>query len=95
MITSPRHLEIVQRELRRLHRQAARRTSPDKRTGQRASQRWHRTQARIAALTLSGTAHAFALLKRAFFAGLKHFYPSSSANLERTRIGGRYDVVRA
>ncbi|MEO6089688.1 MAG: IS607 family element RNA-guided endonuclease TnpB [Umezawaea sp.] len=50
VITNPRHLEIAQRELRRLHRQAARRTGPDHRTRRQPSQRWHRTRARIAKL---------------------------------------------
>jgi putative transposase len=45
-----RHLEIAQRELRRLQRQAARRTGPDRRARQRPSQRWRKTQARIARL---------------------------------------------
>jgi putative transposase len=50
VIANPKHLEIAQRRLRRLHRQAARRTGPDQRTGQRPSQRWRKTQARIAKL---------------------------------------------
>jgi putative transposase len=50
VIADPRHLEVVLRELRRLQRQAARRTGPDRRTRQRPSQRWRRTQARIARL---------------------------------------------
>jgi putative transposase len=47
-IANPKHLEIAQRELRRLQRQAARRLGPDKRRKTRPSNRWHRTQARIA-----------------------------------------------
>jgi putative transposase len=50
VIANPRHLEIAQRELRRLQRQAARRTGPDRRARQRPSQRWRKTQARIARL---------------------------------------------
>ncbi|MEO6081986.1 MAG: IS607 family element RNA-guided endonuclease TnpB, partial [Umezawaea sp.] len=50
VIANPRHLEVAQRELRRLQRQAARRTGPDRRTRQQPSQRWQRTQARIAKL---------------------------------------------
>ncbi|WP_439663988.1 IS607 family element RNA-guided endonuclease TnpB [Lentzea sp. HUAS TT2] len=48
IVPNPRHLDIAQRELRRLQRQAARRTGPDKRTGQKPSNRWRTTQARIA-----------------------------------------------
>ncbi|MEO6083298.1 MAG: IS607 family element RNA-guided endonuclease TnpB [Umezawaea sp.] len=50
VIANPRHLEVALRELRRLQRQAARRTGPDRRTRQQPSQRWHRAQARIARL---------------------------------------------
>jgi putative transposase len=50
VIANPKHLEIAQRELRRLQRQAARRRGPDKRTRQQPSARWRRTQARIAKL---------------------------------------------
>jgi putative transposase len=50
VIANPRHLEIAQRELRRLQRQASRRIGPDKRTRQQPSQRWRTTQARIARL---------------------------------------------
>ena len=50
VIANPRHLDVAQRELRRLHRQAARRTGPDRRTRQQPSRRWHRTQVRIAKL---------------------------------------------
>jgi putative transposase len=50
VIANPRHLEVALRELRRLQRQAARRTSPDSRIGRRPSQRWRLTQARIATL---------------------------------------------
>jgi putative transposase len=48
MVPNPRPLEHAQRRLRRLNRQAARRTGPDRRTGQRPSARWRTTQARIA-----------------------------------------------
>ena len=50
VIANPRHLEVAQRELRRLQRQASRRVGPDKRTRQVPSQRWRTTQARIAKL---------------------------------------------
>src|ERR1700716_4156896 len=50
IIANPRHLEVAQRELRRLQRQASRRIGPDKRTRQVPSQRWRTTQARIAKL---------------------------------------------
>lgn len=50
IIANPKHLEIAQRELRRLQRQAARRAGPDKRTRQKPSARWCKTQARIAAV---------------------------------------------
>lgn len=50
VITNPRHLETAQRELRRLQRQAARRVGPDRRTSQRPSARWRKTQARIGRL---------------------------------------------
>ncbi|MEU6265110.1 IS607 family element RNA-guided endonuclease TnpB [Saccharopolyspora shandongensis] len=50
VIANPKHLEIAQRELRRLQRQAARRTGPDKRTKRKPSARWRKTQARTAKL---------------------------------------------
>jgi putative transposase len=50
VIANPRHLDMALRELRRLQRQAARRSGPDRRTRQRPSQRWHRSQARITKL---------------------------------------------
>jgi putative transposase len=50
VIANPRHVEIAQRELRRLPRQASRRVGPDRRTRQVPSARWRKTQARIAAL---------------------------------------------
>ncbi|MEO6090431.1 MAG: IS607 family element RNA-guided endonuclease TnpB [Umezawaea sp.] len=49
-IANPRHLDIALRKLRGLQRQASRRTGPDCRTRQQPSQRWRRTQARIARL---------------------------------------------
>lgn len=49
-IANPKHLEVAQRELRRLQRQASRRNGPDKRTRQQASNRWRKTQARITKL---------------------------------------------
>ncbi|MGW6931198.1 IS607 family element RNA-guided endonuclease TnpB [Lentzea sp. NPDC054927] len=50
IVPNPKHLEVAQRELRRLQRQAARRTGPDRRTGRAPSNRWRKTQARIARL---------------------------------------------
>ncbi|SDN03148.1 transposase [Lentzea albidocapillata subsp. violacea] len=50
VIANPRHLEVAQRELRRLQRQAARRSGPDRRVRRRPSGRWRKTQARIARL---------------------------------------------
>jgi putative transposase len=49
-VANPRHLEVAQRQLRRLQRQAARRRGPDKRTEARPSSRWRKTQARITQL---------------------------------------------
>jgi putative transposase len=49
VIANPKHLELALSRLRRLHRQAARRLGPDRRTpGQQPSHRWRRTQTRIA-----------------------------------------------
>jgi putative transposase len=50
VIPNPRHLAAAQRELRRLQRQATRRTGPDRRTRREPSARWRTTQARIARL---------------------------------------------
>jgi putative transposase len=50
VIANPKHLEVARRELRRLQRRAARRVGPDKRTQRQPSQRWRKTQARIARL---------------------------------------------
>jgi putative transposase len=50
VIANPRHLEIAQRELRRLQRQACRRQGPDRRTKTTPSGRWRKTQARIGQL---------------------------------------------
>jgi putative transposase len=50
IIANPRHPEVALKELRRLQRQASRRVGPDKRTRGVPSQRWRRTQARIAKL---------------------------------------------
>jgi putative transposase len=47
-VPNPRPLETARRQLRRLNRQASRRTRPDRRTGQQPSARWCKTQARIA-----------------------------------------------
>ncbi|MEU1837150.1 IS607 family element RNA-guided endonuclease TnpB [Micromonospora chersina] len=49
---NPRHLSNAQRRLRRLARSMARKTGPDRRTGQRPSNRWQRAHARL------GRAHA-------------------------------------
>jgi putative transposase len=50
VIPNRRHLEVAQRELRRLQRQASRRVGPDRRTRQVPSARWRNTQARIVRL---------------------------------------------
>ncbi|QIZ34222.1 IS607 family element RNA-guided endonuclease TnpB [Saccharopolyspora sp. ASAGF58] len=50
VIDNPKHLEVALRELRRLQRQASRRIGPDHRSGQKPSNRWRKTQARIATL---------------------------------------------
>jgi putative transposase len=50
VIANPRHLEVALRELRRLQRAASRRIGPDRRIGRRPSNRWCRTQVRIAKL---------------------------------------------
>ncbi|MGH3863097.1 IS607 family element RNA-guided endonuclease TnpB [Actinokineospora sp.] len=47
VIANPRHLDVMLRELRRLQRQAARRTGPDRRTRRAPSGRWLTTQTRI------------------------------------------------
>ncbi|HEY3609247.1 MAG TPA: IS607 family element RNA-guided endonuclease TnpB [Pseudonocardiaceae bacterium] len=57
IVPNPKHLELAQRELRRLQRQATRRTGPDRRTRQQPSGRWRRTQARITRLH-TAVAHA-------------------------------------
>ena len=44
VIPNPRHLEVAQRELRRLQRQAASRIGPDRRTRQVPSARWRKTR---------------------------------------------------
>jgi putative transposase len=50
IIPNPKYLEVAQRELRRWQRQASRRVGPDKPTGRKPSQRWRKTQTRIAKL---------------------------------------------
>jgi putative transposase len=50
VVPNPKHLEVAQRELRRLQRQAARRTGPDRRARRAPSTRWRKTQARVAKL---------------------------------------------
>ncbi|GGM82974.1 transposase [Lentzea pudingi] len=57
VIANPRHLEAALRKLRRLQRQAARRTGPDRRTRRPPSARWRKTWARIAVLH-AGVANA-------------------------------------
>ncbi|SMC65430.1 IS607 family element RNA-guided endonuclease TnpB [Lentzea albidocapillata] len=49
-IANPQHLEPALRQLRRLQRQAARRTGPDRRTRRVPSNRWRRTQDRVTRL---------------------------------------------
>jgi putative transposase len=46
-VPAPKPLAAAQARLRSLQRKAARQIGPDRRTGQRASRRWRRTQARI------------------------------------------------
>jgi putative transposase len=55
IVPNPNHLEIALRELRRLQRPTARRVGPDRRTGQKPSTRWRKTQARIARLRTAVT----------------------------------------
>jgi putative transposase len=50
IIPNPELLQVASRKLRRLQRQAARRTGPDKRTKQVPSARWRKSQSRIAKL---------------------------------------------
>ncbi|GGM57921.1 transposase [Micromonospora sonchi] len=52
LVDNPRHLAAAQTRLRRLGRALSRKTGPDRRTGQRPSQRWARASARL------GRAHA-------------------------------------
>jgi putative transposase len=49
-VPNPQHLETALPQLRRLHRQAARRVGPDRRTRRQPSQRWRATQTRITRL---------------------------------------------
>jgi putative transposase len=49
-VPNPKRLAAAQRKLRRLQRQAARRTGPDRRTKQVPSKRWHTTQQQVAKL---------------------------------------------
>lgn len=49
-IPNPKHLEVAQREMRRLQRQASRRQGPDKRAKITPSRRWLHTQTRITRL---------------------------------------------
>ncbi len=52
LVPNPRHLGDAQRRLRRLGRSMSRKAGPDRRTGQRPSNRWQRANARL------GRAHA-------------------------------------
>lgn len=52
-VANPKHLDRVQQTLRRLQRQASRRTGPDRRRRQRPSNRWRKAKARIARLHTS------------------------------------------
>ncbi|WP_233563050.1 IS607 family element RNA-guided endonuclease TnpB [Micromonospora musae] len=52
LVLNPRHLDEAQRRLRILGRRLSRRQGPDRRTGQRPSNRWQHAQARL------GRAHA-------------------------------------
>lgn len=52
LVDNPRHLVAAQIRMRRLGRALSRRTGPDRRTGQRASNRWQRAATRL------GRAHA-------------------------------------
>ncbi|MCP3782852.1 IS607 family element RNA-guided endonuclease TnpB [Micromonospora sp. A3M-1-15] len=47
LVPNPRHLGDAQRRLRRLGRSMARKAGPDRRTGQRPSNRWQRANARL------------------------------------------------
>src|SRR5215472_15721870 len=49
-VANPRHLNTAQRKLRSASRTASRRRGPDRRSGQRASLRWHRARVRLARL---------------------------------------------
>jgi putative transposase len=46
-IDNPKHLDRAQRQLRRLQRQACRRRGPDRRTKQKPSKRWRKTQQQL------------------------------------------------
>lgn len=46
-IANPRHLKKAQRRLVRVQRQMSRRVGPDRRTGQKPSNRWKRARARL------------------------------------------------
>ena len=47
LIDNPRHLVTAQQRMRSLGRALSRKTSPDRRTGRRASKRWERATARL------------------------------------------------
>ena len=50
VVPNPKHLELAQRVLRRLLRQASRRTGPDRRTRRSPSRRWLSIQSKVARL---------------------------------------------
>lgn len=48
VVPNPRHLDVAARRTRRLCRRLSRRLGPDRRTGQRPSNRWHRAREQVA-----------------------------------------------
>ncbi|MFG3702942.1 IS607 family element RNA-guided endonuclease TnpB, partial [Micromonospora sp. NPDC047620] len=48
MVPNPRHLDEAAQRMRRLSRQMSRRVGPDRRTGQRPSNRWERARQQVA-----------------------------------------------
>ncbi|MFE9690934.1 IS607 family element RNA-guided endonuclease TnpB [Micromonospora sp. NPDC005806] len=48
LVPNPRHLDDAARRMRRLARRLSRRVGPDRRTGQRPSQRWERARRQVA-----------------------------------------------
>jgi IS605 OrfB family transposase len=47
LVDNPRHLIVAARRMRRLARRVSRRVGPDRRTGQRPSNRWRRAQTQL------------------------------------------------